>query len=412
MKAATLVSADGSSAAFDTLDAWIRRNGWAGYDPYDIKEHPWIHYIEHRMPRTPLRRVANAVSSRIQKYTPVLVRRVMRVQPRVYAKGLGLMAQAYLTRHAATGDTQYLILAEKCLSWLRTHGSEATGFCWGYPFHWQSRVFIPLGTPSSVVTTTAGNAFWAYYQLTADNDAQETCLAVARFLATQLHQDRRADGSLCFSYTPLDQFHVHNANLMTAEFLIKCGRTWGNHQWVELGKRAVAYTLADQRSDGAFEYWGPEDREGSHVDHYHTGFVLRWLTAIHEHTGDPDALAAIKKCYSHYVSNLFGPAGEPRLTDQYPYPTDVHGCAEAILAPVRLLRSFPEGLDVARRSCGWTLNHMRSPHGWFYYRRDENGYCHKIPYLRWGQAWMLLALSRLSSVLERGMSHLGPELVP
>ena len=24
------------------LDAWIEGNGWAGYDPYDIKGHPWV----------------------------------------------------------------------------------------------------------------------------------------------------------------------------------------------------------------------------------------------------------------------------------------------------------------------------------------------------------------------------------
>ncbi len=23
------------------LDSWITTNGWAGYDPYDIKGHPW-----------------------------------------------------------------------------------------------------------------------------------------------------------------------------------------------------------------------------------------------------------------------------------------------------------------------------------------------------------------------------------
>jgi len=24
------------------LDAWVEKNGWAGYDPYDIKRHPWL----------------------------------------------------------------------------------------------------------------------------------------------------------------------------------------------------------------------------------------------------------------------------------------------------------------------------------------------------------------------------------
>jgi len=38
---------------------------------------------------------------------------------------------------------------------------------------------------------------------------------------------------------------------------------------------------------------------------------------------------------------------------------------------------------------------MQDKEGYFYYRIYKNNYVNKMPYIRWGQAWMLRALSYL-----------------
>jgi hypothetical protein len=54
----------------------------------------------------------------------------------------------------------------------------------------------------------------------------------------------------------------------------------------------------------------------------------------------------------------------------------------------------PEHLDFAKIIAVWTIKYMQGRLGEFYYQ-NWNLFTNKIPYMRWGQAWMLLALSTL-----------------
>lgn len=47
----------------------------------------------------------------------------------------------------------------------------------------------------------------------------------------------------------------------------------------------------------------------------------------------------------------------------------------------------------------WTINNMQDEEGFFYYRKNKF-YINKIPYMRWSQAWMMLALSNLLTELK------------
>jgi len=51
-------------------------------------------------------------------------------------------------------------------------------------------------------------------------------------------------------------------------------------------------------------------------------------------------------------------------------------------------------LNFVYKIAKWTIENMQSNDGYFYYRRYKY-FNNKIPYMRWGQAWMLLALSNL-----------------
>jgi hypothetical protein len=54
----------------------------------------------------------------------------------------------------------------------------------------------------------------------------------------------------------------------------------------------------------------------------------------------------------------------------------------------------PEYLPFARKIALWTIENMQDEEGYFYYRCGKF-YKNKIPYIRWGQAWMMNALSYL-----------------
>jgi hypothetical protein len=68
--------------------------------------------------------------------------------------------------------------------------------------------------------------------------------------------------------------------------------------------------------------------------------------------------------------------------------------AQSIITLIEL-RDLDEGnVRLAHSIFEWAMAHMWDEQGYFYYQVLQL-YKIKIPYMRWGQAWMLLALSTL-----------------
>ena len=270
---------------------------------------------------------------------------------------------------------------------------------WGYPFDWQSSILIPANTPNGVVTTAVGEALWQHYLLKRDKKYLDHCLEVAGFLYA-LPFDNLDENKICYSYTPLFINHVHNLNLFVAEFLIKTGMEIKKSDWIEAGNRAVNYTISDQRKDGSFDYNGPPEKPQNFVDHYHTGFVLRMLYSIWKLTGREDVFQSLEKGLNYYTTNFFVDDRIPKLLAHRKYRIDIHSCAEAIHCLSESSSQFPQHLHLARNVMTWTLEKLQDNSGNFYYgflksRFTGRVYRSKIPYIRWSQAWMLLALSFL-----------------
>ena len=384
----------------EQLDAWISCNGWAGYDPYDLKGIP----LFLKGNPTFFEKAVKKVSLKVELFEPLLLRRIFRVEKKINAKAMGLFADGYMNLYRVTKKRSYLEKAEEAVQWLDANYSVGySGKCWGYPFDWQSRIFIPKGTPSSVVSATVGNAYWNFYKTTNEEKYLRICTNICNFFAQDLNIDRIDRNKLCFSYTPLDGFHVHNANLFVAEFLIRLGKEIGSEQFIELGSKAVNYALSEQNEDGSICYWGKDQDNQCHIDHYHSGFEIRCLYSIWKCTRDKRIYRAVERYYRFYLINLFEDKTIPKLTPQNKYPINIHACAEALLCNATLVPDFPSGREYLANTARWISKNMQDETGYFYYMiRKLKGIEWKvrIPYIRWGQAWMLKGLSEVCK-LER-----------
>ena len=387
----------------EKLDNWIEKNGWAGYDPYDIKGHPWVlKPIRSQNQNQALRLIRWGLLSRIEVF-PQASRKLLRIEKEINAKAMGLFASAYLSLSQQLKGDAYLQKAYDCLQWLKQNQSQDyAGGCWGYPFNWQTVVFIPKGTPSAVVSSICGDAFWDFYKFTGDKTYLGTCESICDFLINSLNIDFIGADQLCFSYTPTDRFHVHNANLFAAAFLIKVGKELDREEFYRHGIKALNYTLAAQNEDGSFYYWALSEKEVYNIseatlktiDHYHTGFVLRSLYSIYETITEKRVFEALSNGYQFYRDNLFEDKTVPKMRPYSKYPINIHSCAEAILCMSKLSHVFPDALDYARNAFRWTKDNMQDKDGHFYYRRTEHR-VDRIAYIRWGQAWMIRALANL-----------------
>jgi len=375
------------------LDRWITRNGWAGFDPYDLKKHTLL-----TPSQTWGRKVLRQSILYAESFFPLLLRRLLRIPREINPKAMGLFASGYRILYEATQQELYLRQAKEALTWLEAHPCpDYSGMCWGHPFSWQSKILIPKNTPSSVITAIIGDAFWRFYQSTQDHRFLQHCRSICEFFLRHLNIDVLKEDSLCFSKTPLDHFHIHNGNLFVADFLIKVGKVSGQKHYLEMAKKALTYTLNQQNEDGSFCYWGKDQEKECKIDHYHSGFEIRSLHSIWKSMRNPRVYEALRRYYRFYCENLFTSEGYPEMKPQSLYPINIHSCAEAILCHSTLAPDFPEALGHLKRCVPWILQTMQHPEGWFIYmvRKTKTGFDWKlnIPYIRWGQAWMLRALA-------------------
>src|SRR4026209_1763953 len=90
-------------AAYLDLDRWIDNNGWAGYDPFDIRGEDWYVRLLGREDRFSyyVRAALHLAESRAPQAS---LRKFLRVKPAINAKAIGLLATAYLARYWETKE--------------------------------------------------------------------------------------------------------------------------------------------------------------------------------------------------------------------------------------------------------------------------------------------------------------------
>jgi hypothetical protein len=376
---------------------WLNKKGWKGFDPYDIKAIPLLVKIIDWGNKNKIVSWIRELILEVLYIFPKQSRRLFNIKPQINPKAMGLFASSYLDLFIKTNIEIYKLKSEECLDWLHLNKIEVNnGIGWGYPFGWQSKEFIPANTPNGIVTTVVGEAFWDYYKYSGDKKYLNTCVGIANFLYSLPYEEYGK--GICFSYTPVFINHVHNLNLFVAEFLIKIGKEIGNTVWIEKGNLATTYTLADQRPNGSFDYNGPPEKPQNFFDNYHTGFVLRMLHSIWKLTGREDVKFSLDKCYDHYIRNFFEESGLPKLMPNRKYRIDIHSAAEAVNCLSQLSRTYQGSIDIAKKVLIWTIDNLQDSSGFFYYGILKSrilgiSYKSKIPYIRWGQAWMLKAIS-------------------
>jgi hypothetical protein len=265
-------------------------------------------------------------------------------------------------------------------------------YCWGYNFDWQSRVFfLPKFVPNIICTTFAGNALIDAYNKFADNQYLDMAISAGDFLLKGLNITKTNDGS-CFSYTPLDQGQVHNANLLGAAFLSRLYSITHENKYLEPAHSAIRFSILGQNEDGAWPYG--EDKTQKWIDNFHTGYNLCALRSISQYLGTQEFETNIHQGVEFYLNHFFQEDGAPKYFHNRTYPIDIHSVAQSIITLTTFCDLGENNIALANSVFQWAMANMWDEQGYFYYQVTPY-YKNKIPYIRWSQAWMLLALATL-----------------
>ncbi|MEM1042741.1 MAG: hypothetical protein AAGI91_08940 [Bacteroidota bacterium] len=375
--------------ALRRLLGWAEAEDFAGSDPYDLLASGW------RLDRLPP--AATFVLTQLHKRNPVDLRRLLRIPKLRLPKGMGLFLKAYSLRAEQRGDAHSRAQADRLFRWLMDHRSAGYAEdAWGLPFAYSSRVAVTEAwRPSSVVTSFVHDGLFHYGRLTGSAEAEAAMRSACDFLLHHLHRTER-DGGLCFSYTPDRPDQCFNANALAAAMLARTYAVTGEPELLGLAHAAADYVVAHQKDDGRWNYSIQADGSEKQQIDFHQGFILDALHDIVTHSDRDTASlrAAIERGAAYYRREQF--TGEGRSLWRVPreWPVDIHNQAQGIITFARLHAWTPDALPFAEQVARWTVEHMQDPGGWFCYRLGRH-HTNRLPHMRWGQAWMTLALTHL-----------------
>jgi hypothetical protein len=268
-------------------------------------------------------------------------------------------------------------------------------YCWGYPFHWQTRGgTMKAGTPLITTLPYAYEAFLDVYQIDHDPKWLTVMSSIAEHALHAYHDLPTSEDAASCSYTPdpADPCGVINASAYRAFLLTQAGLNFSRQEYLRTAERNLNFVIASQNADGSWYY--STDGERDFVDHFHTCFVLKALAKIERLTGNPRCTAAIEAGVRYYVKNLFDAEGLPEPFSRRPrmtvYRRELYDYAECINVGVLLKGRFAEldrivGNLVEMR--GW-----QKADGSFRSRQLLLGW-DNVPMHRWAQSQLFRSLS-------------------
>lgn len=368
-----------------SLENYIEREKYQGFDCYDALNSPLLSALSFN------NKSLKIAFIQAFKMFPVNLRPLFLVPKGYNPKGLGLLLSATSNLWKATSDKKYLKKLDfltKLLSQLSSKGYS--GNCWGYNFDWQSRVFfVPKFTPTIVNTSYVGHAYLDAYEATKDESYLRAARSACNFILRDLH--RSDDGEfVCFSYTPIDQLKVHNANILGAGLLARVYSFTQEQELKQTAKRSIGYVMKHQNTDGSWFY--AETHIQKWIDSFHTGFVLESLKHFIDSTGDREFDRNLTAGFDFFIKHFFLEDGTPKYFHDCVFPIDIHSAAQGIITLTKLKSLHPQAEKIRYTLLQWVIQNMQDKKGFFYFQKRKY-YTNKIPYMRWSQAWMYHALA-------------------
>ena len=446
------------------LRKYIEAEGFKGFDPYDALNSPILSLLSCG------NKYLRIAFIQILKRLPVNLRPLLLIRKDYNPKGLGLFLWGYAKLYGIAkrenetkgahwieraghnkknvtvsqiGFEDVTVQIDRLLDLLEGLKSrDCSGNAWGYNFDWQSRAFfVPKGTPTVVNSAFIGHALLDTWAITGNRRALEMALPIADFILQDLNRHEEEDGTFCFSYTPVDRYFVHNANLLGASLLIRLSKIMQSlkstqsitslsptpestlpnlsmslppHSSMsfpreressisaklplldevecrEAALAALAWSMRYQRKDGSWFY---AEKESAHwIDSFHTGFNLQAIRYFMDAGFGEEWREGYERGVQFYRNNFFLEDGTPKYYHDRPWPIDIHSPAQAVV--------FFSGMGKKDRPLmdqilNWMLANMQDESGYFYFQKYPH-YTNSISYMRWGQAWAFHALTEYLS---------------
>ena len=377
--------------SIEELQRYIEAERFKGFDPYDT--------LTSTIPFHLLGKWGPIIATQIQKRNPFNIRKLIGIKKEYNPKGLGLLLHSYAILQQKFPERTYKKQLEELYKLIlekRTIGYSGT--CWGYNFGWASPVkYLKPYAPTIVVTAFIAKGLYAYYKVSNKEEIKDLLLSIAPFILKDLPHTITEDG-VCISYSTSMPDCCYNASLLAAETLAILFNLDANPKYKQLALEAIRFVINHQHSDG---HWGyslniKTAKERKQTD-FHQGFVLESIWNITQLLNHSDAAItkSLQSGIDFYVHKQFSKVGRSYWRLPSKYPTDIHHQAQGIITLARMSKFAPAYAIFGKTIAAWTIENMQDPYDGHFYFKKMRFYTNKISFMRWGQAWMFLALAEI-----------------
>lgn len=381
---------ENAEAATLKLLEYCESHQWAGYEPYDALNSR----ILTSLPVVRSRFVRIAFTQALKR-SPINVRELLGIGKTQNPKALALFLSAFVKLSKAGIGDQGPRIQEMIDRLTALRSTDTPYWCWGYSFPWQTRtVLVPRWAPNLVCTAFAGDALMDVYEKDGNPKHREMAVSAARFILNELYwTDEHSVAG--FGYPlPSVRNQVHNANFLGASLLCRAYKHTRDETFLQSALRVARYSASRQHANGGWDYG--EAASQRWIDNFHTGFNLSALRSIGRSLNTQEFEPAIARGLDFYRKYFFLENGAVRYYHNQTYPIDTHCIAQSIITLLDVKDLDPTNYEQALKVFTWGMRNMWDPRGFFYYRVLRT--CKiRTSYMRWTQAWMLLALSMLAA---------------
>ena len=377
--------------------AYCRKEDFKGYSLYDSHT--------GKIPFEKFGKTISFLSNQVLKRAPINFRPLIGVPKAYNPKGMGLFLHSYsLLRQANVeilpeGDLKEL--SDYFFNYLLDyHSNGYSGICWGYHYDWprSDGSMFRAFTPSVVVTAFICRAMMEYIKAepAANEKVKQTIRSAVEFVLNDVYCTEHKEG-LCFSYTPAQRDTVFNANLLAAEILAYDDYLQQSERHSNKIQQVLDFTLSHQNYDGSW-YYSLHPKTGKPKDQidFHQGYMVETIHRICNiaECWTPELRKSVEKGLKFYIDRQFDSEGASLWRYPKKWPIDIHNQSQGIITFSLLKKYSDEYLAFAEKIAEWTIRNMQAKDGRFYYQKWPI-ITSKVPYMRWNQAWMMVALSTL-----------------
>lgn len=368
------------------LVEYIEREHYMGWDPYDGLNSRLFHVLPFKKSR-----FFRLAWIQLFKRSTINLRRLFGVPKGYNPKALGLLLSGECKNYERVPSDEVRFKLQFLISKIIELKSKGySGSCWGYNFDWQARAFFqPKGTPTIVATSFIANALLDAYDLFKDPNLLKEARSSCDFVLRDLNRTQMADGTFCFSYSPLDNTQVYNASLLGSRLLARVYFYTRESILKDEALKSVIYCARAQKDDGSWTYGTLPYHQW--IDNFHSGYNLECIADYQKYAGDDQFSEVLNKGLVYYLNTFFTEGGIPKYYSDNMYPIDIHAPAQLVVTLFRL-GCLNENRHLVDNVMKWTIENMLDGKGYFYFQKRKY-FTAKIPYMRWAQAWMYYALS-------------------